>query len=688
MARRKSRQAKQREARLQKLRAKYVTPFQDDDQPQLSGDDTGGPVDLFEPEMDAPTACESSFREEEGEEPAPKPVVAPRVRGAEVIRDAIWQEDEEVDWTGQEPEKRLLSADQLGTFFVGLQARREVPKQVMADVISFMRDNKESFVAALQKDELPSFRAMRYKAIKELPTVKLDVCTETASGEEVMFMGIGTYPRKEIRDRKLQVKYTLYYVSLKDVLAVHEKSHPNKIIGWDIDLSSDGVPESRSSGLSLDIVSVRFHGCRNIHAIAIFQPAKKGLKDKDRIALRHFLDEIPETPLKVKRVIADAPKRAALQGLKTHAAKVGCPYCYAKKVDGKYPSSTFRGEPRTDSRLRREAEALVAGTDTEDRGVRAVSPLVDLPGLDLIRDVPAEAMHLINLGVVRKMISMMYKTNKTYEVSFRAADVALLNAALKEAHSLSDFSRKPRDLDVAVYKAEEYRNLVLAYWVAVLRSAPGECSKIWLLTVFIVRAAALPDKLYRKLDLDLEELLRQWYVLYEKAFKKTNCTYNTHVFSHLDEIRDVAPLDVTSALLYEDNYAIIKTNYRAGSTATGTQALTATQLAQSLGHACRRPRRITTMATSQTEDRYIYLDGGQIYFLTNTDGPQMLGRRVPSYRTTGLLPGLDFAEVLIFKVELSAMSVVEEPIDPSAVLGKAVVLNNYASVIAWNMLEI
>ncbi len=89
----------------------------------------------------------------------------------------------------------------------------------------------------------------------------------------------------------------------------------------------------------------------------------------------------------------------------------------------------------------------------------------------------------------------------------------------------------------------------------------------------------------------------------------------------------------------------------------------------------------TGLESSFREEEDIYLDGGQIYFLMNRDGPLMLGKRVPSYRTMGLLPGLDFAEVLIFKVELSAMSVDEEPIDPSAVLGKAVVLNNYASVI-------
>ena len=533
---------------------------------------------------------------------------------------------------------------------------------------------------------------MRYRAIKELPKVKLDVCAVTRDGRETNFLGVDTYPRKAIRDRDLIVKYTLYYVSLRDILAAHSKSHPAKVPDTDIDLSCDGVPESKSSGLSLDILSVRFKSCNNIYSVAILQPAKKGLKMKDEIVLKHFLEEIPSTPLTVKLVIADAPKRASLQGLKSHAANFGCPYCYAKKVDGKFPASTFRSGERTNRDLRRTADALAAGIELVDNGVKTRSPLAELPGLDLINDVPAEAMHLIHLGVVRKMVTMMYKsrTGKHFSTRIQGANDEPFNAMMRDMRALSDFSRRPRDLDVAVWKAEEYRNLVLAYWPVVMRTAPRECLKVWLLTVYVVRGASLSDNLYNQLNTEEFEnvTMEDWYKLYERTFGVKACSYNPHVFSHLNVIRKIAPLADTSARRYEDHYAVMKKNYNAGSTSQGTQTLQSTMLSQMAGHSCRRARSLTLISTKKTEDRYVYLADKRIYLLTNLDEIPIRGRRVPAHRTPGLLPGLDFCDVLVFRLETNRISPDEECLAASEVLGKVVVAGEYGSVILWEMLEV
>ncbi len=220
----------------------------------------------------------------------------------------------------------------ISDFFVGLQARREVPFRVMMDIIDFLKNNSESVNNVLMASAMPTFRSMRSRALKKAPGVKVDVLCEDRDKKNEFFEALTRYPRKVVRERNLTTIYSLYYQQLSKVWEWHAASHPKKggLVSRAFDMSLDGIPESRSSGLSLDVLSVRFTDCQSVYSIAIMQPGKKGLGNKDEATLKHFLEDLRGSDLRLRFVIADAPKRASLQGLKTHAAKKGCPYCFAK----------------------------------------------------------------------------------------------------------------------------------------------------------------------------------------------------------------------------------------------------------------------------------------------------------------------------------------------------------------------
>ncbi len=585
-----------------------------------------------------------------------------------------------------------VSCTDIENFLVGLQARREVPVKVMMDIVDYLRQNPTGISRALETNQLRSFRVMRAHALTELPNVKVDVACEDRQGRLVSMTGLDRFPRKELRNRKLSLIYAMYYVNLTDLYDWHIKLHGNVVSSRIIDVSVDGVPESRSSGLSIDVLCIRFADCRNVYAVAILQPWKKRMSGKDAAILAPFLGDLPASGLKVRRIIADAPKRAPMQGLKSHAAKSGCPYCKAHKINGQYPSSTMDHPLRTDADLRQEGAHVAAGGSSHD-GVKGIGLAACIPGLDLIRDIPAECMHCIHLGVCRKMIKLMYKQKaapggqKLYPVRFTAADDAPLNAILRQQKGLSHFSRRPRDLDCAVYKAEEYRNLNIAYWPAVMQTAPADTVKVWLLTVYVVRALSLPNEQYRKVEADMEDMLRQWYVAYERCFTAANCTHYTHVFHHLQLVRDVGPLEETSAKAFEDFYAVMKQNYRAGTTATGSQALTNTMLAKKSKHSCKPPRFLSMQCTERVDDRYVYLKTGVIMQLTHLSTNAVRGVRVPHQRAVGLLRGVDFSDVLVYRVDLRNVSNVHSDIDPSDVLGLCVLCQGYCTVVTWPMLS-
>ncbi len=576
----------------------------------------------------------------------------------------------------------------VSNFFVGLQARRDVPQKVIGDVVDYVRENADKFRVLLENGTLPTFRTMRYRAAAAAPTVFVDVKAVDAQGAVVHYNKQSRFPRKEVERRGLRVLYSHYYMPLQEVIAWHEKAHPNKHTSTAINLSIDGIPESRSSGLSLEVLSIRFYGCDNIYSIGILQPGRKGVKDKDEILLRPFVEDLPVTDLELKLVVADAPKRASIQGLRTHAATYGCPYCYSRKIEGKFPSSTFRGEERTNAEVRRIAEAIQVGEAGETRGVRGRSLLASVASLDIINDVPADGMHLVCLGVVRRMMNVTFKSGKRAILPYEPAEVAPFNDAIKACKSLAKFSRRPRDFDVAIYKSEEYRNLTLVYWPVLLKTAPKSTIKIWLLTVYIVRAYCLPDSLFNRLVPDEIEtnLLRKWYLWYEKTFGVDQCTYSPHVFSHLNKLRIHGPLGKTSAVRYENKYATVKQNYKSGTTSVGTQALINSLLANLDGHKCKPPRKLSLQCTSRVDERFVYLRDESIFKLTHLEDGEVRGLRVPSQRVCGLLPGLDFSDVGVYRVDTTnLMPHSEKSIDPNDVAGKVVIVDGYASVMFWSM---
>ncbi len=709
---------RRREERLRKLKDKYITPFSaagstseaavtpadrlagvhaegDEERHESAGEDwidsyTGGQGEeqVVRDPVDEQILTSS---EDEGEV---------RIRNARIelglseYMDSAVFSDPVLQETGELPDVDEVKENvaMISKFFVALQARREVPFRVMIDIVEFLRSRSKEVGEVLHAGALPAFRVMRERAVKQAPKVKVDVLCEDEEGDKVEFKALSRYPRKEVRERNLVPQYSLYYVSLADVWNWHAASHKEKgsLVSRVFDVSLDGVPESRSSGLSFDVLSVRFTDCESIYSIAVMQPGKKGMGSMDSITIQHLLQDLSQSDLRIRYVIADAPKRASLQGLKTHAGTFGCPYCVARKEEGKFSSSSFGSEPRSDAALRRSADAIAAG-GPEEFGVKGPSPLQHVPGLDLIRHVPAEPMHLIFLGVVRKMIRFMYKNQTAGPKQMcklkERADVAPLNGILAKAQGLTDFSRRPRDLDVAVYKAEEYRNLTLAYWPAVMDTCPARARKLWLLTVYLVRAYCLPDKFFADLDGGelRTQLIRQWYELFEATFGIGLCTYNVHVFSHIGEVRSINALSEVSACAFEDQYAILKKNYRPGTTSLGSQALTTCNLAHMTGHRCRRKKELTLTQTKRVNDRYLYLKDGRILLATNLDGNVVRGRLVPKMPTRGLIRGLDFADVLCFYVDLDNVGPDDQRAEPTDVLGKCVVVLGLASVVTWSM---
>ena len=93
-----------------------------------------------------------------------------------------------------------------------------------------------------------------------------------------------------------------------------------------IQLSLDGVMESKSSCNSLDTYSAKFNGCRNIYPIRLIKPCER-FKYDDQNHLKMVLDDLNFNEVVIECAVGDNPKRSFFRCAKCHSASYGCEYC-------------------------------------------------------------------------------------------------------------------------------------------------------------------------------------------------------------------------------------------------------------------------------------------------------------------------------------------------------------------------
>ena len=116
-------------------------------------------------------------------------------------------------------------------------------------------------------------------------------------------------------------------MQIEDLLKIHysicpdHEKHPPIV-----QLSLDGILESKSSSNSLDCYSVKFNHCRNIYPIRIIKPCERYKYDEEE-ELRKVLLDLNSNNVIIDCAILDNPKRLFIRCAKCFSAKYPCEYC-------------------------------------------------------------------------------------------------------------------------------------------------------------------------------------------------------------------------------------------------------------------------------------------------------------------------------------------------------------------------
>ena len=263
----------------------------------------------------------------------------------------------------------------------------------------------------------------------------------------------------------------------------------------------------------------------------------------------------------VSCIIADAPARSFIKGIKGHNAYFGCEKCTEEGewVDGRVVFLNQNAAKRNDDDFRNFRYG-------DDHQV-AVSPLNSLQ-LGLVSQIPLDYMHLVLIGVMRKLLSLW--VIGPLEVRLESIKVKYLSNLIMETVPFitSDFVRKPRSVsELKYWKATEFRLFLLYVGPVVLRSIlPSHLYNHFLLLHCSIRILAGENACVPEYNICAKNMLKEFVRLVAQFYSRKDLVYDVHSLIHLpDDVLSFGPLDNFSAFPFESYLKGIKGMLRSGS---------------------------------------------------------------------------------------------------------------------------
>lgn len=372
------------------------------------------------------------------------------------------------------------------------------------------------------------------------------ICVENKCGGEFVYFGI--------------------LKSLNDLLTVSFLERNSYLMKSDLlflTIGIDGLPISKSSRASFwPILGKLDQFNSNIFIIALFQGTEK--PNNIHEFLGDLVEEIKVLQLSgivvnnrtvkfsLNAIIADAPARSFIKQCKVFNSFHGCERCV---TEGHYAGRVVY----TDLKCKLRTKASFIDKHDVDHHT-GDSPFLRI-GFDLVRRVPLDYMHLVCLGVMRKLlfnwvfgkVPHKWNSNKVFGVSRKLISLKCFIPA--------EFSRKTRSLrDLRNYKATEYRLFLLYTGIVVLKNVITDFEYgLFLLLhcgVYILlsnNANNLEWNSYAK------SCLEAFVKRYKEYYGPTFIVYNVHSLIHLaDDSLIFGSLDNCSAFAFENYMQTLK----------------------------------------------------------------------------------------------------------------------------------
>lgn len=344
-----------------------------------------------------------------------------------------------------------------------------------------------------------------------------------------------------------------------------------------LNVNIDGLPLYKSSkGVFWPILG-KFSEIKCMKPFVIglyFHVSKK--PDSPRLFLNDFIDEMKSlantsflnTKIYPGMFIMDAPACAFVKQIVGHNAKKACGRCeVVGEFHGRMCYPQISNKSRTDEEFRnrvdKEHHKTYSNDDSEEAGTK--SPLEDIEDVDMIESFPPDYLHIVLLGDVKKMLSIIYKKLKipTNDLIRRRLNKTnfnniYLSLSLAQMTKPTEFHRAIRSLEyLSFYKGTEFRNFLLYHGLVALKANVDDEIYENFKDLHCAITICLTNK-HRKYVPAAKLIFEKYFRDFKKIYGKCMVSYNIHQTLHLaDYVIKYGPLENYSAFEYESKLGII-----------------------------------------------------------------------------------------------------------------------------------
>ena len=341
-----------------------------------------------------------------------------------------------------------------------------------------------------------------------------------------------------------------------------------------LQLSADGIPLYRSSSQEAWVLSCRLLSpvISKPFILRIYVGQGKPEREMFLVPVVNELSILLDDGIMLNNgkrnvslhsIIADAPARSFLRASVGHNHRLACERCSVQGTweDNRMLYPTYTARPRTDESFRYSEEC----EDVEHRN--GDSPLLRLPGHDIVRDFPLDILHLVFLGVVRKLIFLWHSGPLRTRIPLRVRDSISEALVSLSSYVPSCFSRKFRSFRLVKYwKSTEY-SLFLYYAGVVVLQNPGVPKAIYENFLLLSSAMWLLRRKPSPESVDTAEKILEEFVSHSKRlYGDSIMTFNFHSIRHLcEDVRFFGSLENIQAYPFESFLYKVKRRVRTGS---------------------------------------------------------------------------------------------------------------------------
>lgn len=250
-------------------------------------------------------------------------------------------------------------------------------------------------------------------------------------------------------------------------------------------------------------------------------------------------------------IICDAPAKAYITCTKYHTGYFGCGKC---TQEGEWNGTVIF--PEIDSPLRTDESFITMKQEEHHNGESILTQLK----IGMVSNVTIDYMHLVCLGVMKRLLQLWTKGSKDHKLPKNSLDVLNTNLLAIKKLVPSEFARQPRAVDIVdKWKATECRQFLLYSGPIVLKSILSEAKYNHFLALSVAIRILCDSKFCFILN-DYANSLLRWFVLeYKKLYGYHYITYNVHHLIHLsNKVKKFGCLDKFSSFKFESFIKKIK----------------------------------------------------------------------------------------------------------------------------------